>query len=370
VLRVDATVHAAEVARFTRFVVRGPGPRDCWLWVGAIADDGYGRFWLNRNGHKHVVRPHRYALALAPRLPLGEHDIVMHEVCDLPLCVRAEAVGGHLEVGTQAQNPAQMGRAGRGGGRGWPHRWYGLDRAQRATRSRALRDAVRDGWDPEAVRKALEAAAQPALFCPGMGELSAGAPSVARQDDGGGRDERRQEQLRAYDRRPREHGLGRSRASRRSRAPRPGGLRRCAYRTRARTPWQYPAPTADDRRECGRAGGGVHRLGRGRGRRGPGRRGRGRRCRDRRGRPGRCGLVMGDRRSGGTPRSSHGARRHQHQHEPLREHAQQPERGTTAAPGPRPRWPTVSWTPDGGCGAARTGWPRRPGSRRARCRGC
>jgi len=38
VLRVDATVHAAEVARFTRFVVRRPGRRDCWLWVGAIAD--------------------------------------------------------------------------------------------------------------------------------------------------------------------------------------------------------------------------------------------------------------------------------------------------------------------------------------------
>ncbi len=100
-LRVDATVHAAEVARVTRFVVRGPDLRDCWLWVGAIADDGYGRFWLNRHGHKHVVRPHRYALAR--NLPLGEHDIVMHEVCELPLCVRAEAGGGHLEVGTQAQ---------------------------------------------------------------------------------------------------------------------------------------------------------------------------------------------------------------------------------------------------------------------------
>ncbi len=132
--------------------------------MGAIADDGYSRFCLNRHGHKYAVRPHRYALALARHLPLGEHDIVMHEVCDLPLCVRAEALGGHLEVGTQAQNLAQMGRAARGGVRRWPHRWYGLDRAQRATRSRALRDAVRTRWDPEAVRKALEAAGQPALF--------------------------------------------------------------------------------------------------------------------------------------------------------------------------------------------------------------
>jgi len=100
-----------------------------------------------------VVRPHRYALALARGLVLGEHHIVMHEVCDLPLCVRAEKVGGHLEVGTQAQNLAQIGRTGRGGGRGWPHRWYGLHPTQRATRSRALRDAVHDGWNPQAVRK-------------------------------------------------------------------------------------------------------------------------------------------------------------------------------------------------------------------------
>jgi hypothetical protein len=153
VLRVDAAQHAAEVARFIRFVVRGPGPRDCWLWTGAITDDGYGRFWLNRNGDKPVVRPHRYALALARHVVLTEHDIAMHEVCDLPLCVRAETVGGHLEIGTQAQNLAQRGRAGYGGGRGWPHRGCVLDMAQRAARYRELRDAVRDGWDPAAVRK-------------------------------------------------------------------------------------------------------------------------------------------------------------------------------------------------------------------------
>ena len=109
VLRVDAAQHTAEVARFTRFVVRGPGSADCWLWTGAIADDGYGRFWLHRNGDKRVVRPHRYALAR--HRVLTEHDIVMHEVCDTPLCVRAEAVCGHLEVGTQPQNLAAIGKS-------------------------------------------------------------------------------------------------------------------------------------------------------------------------------------------------------------------------------------------------------------------
>ena len=121
----------------------------------AIADDADGRFWLHRNGDKRVVRPHRYAMARSRHLGLAEHDIDMHEVCDLPPCgVRADPAGGHLEVGTQPQNLAAMGRAGQGGGRGWPHRWYGLDRAQRAARSRQLRDAVGDGWDPAAVRKA------------------------------------------------------------------------------------------------------------------------------------------------------------------------------------------------------------------------
>jgi hypothetical protein len=43
VLRVDLAEHASEAERFWAKVVRGPGERDCWIWTGAIADDGYGR---------------------------------------------------------------------------------------------------------------------------------------------------------------------------------------------------------------------------------------------------------------------------------------------------------------------------------------
>jgi len=111
-----------------------------------------------------VVRPNRYALALAQHLTLGDGDVAMHDVCDLPLCVRAEATGGHIVLGTQSDNLARMGRTGRGGGRGHPRHWYGPDRAARATRSRALRDAVRHGWDDEAVREALEASVHATLF--------------------------------------------------------------------------------------------------------------------------------------------------------------------------------------------------------------
>jgi len=111
-----------------------------------------------------VVRPHRYALALAQHLTLGDGDVAMHDVCDLPLCVRAEATGGHIVLGTQSDNLARMGRTGRGGGRGHPRQWYRPDCAARAARSRALREAVRHGWDDEAVREALEASEHATLF--------------------------------------------------------------------------------------------------------------------------------------------------------------------------------------------------------------
>jgi hypothetical protein len=92
-----------------------------------------------------VVRPHRYTLTLAQHLVLGADDVAIHDVYDLPLCVRAELVGGHLQLGTPSENLSRMGRTARGGGRGHPRHWYGPDHAARAPRSRALRDAVRHG---------------------------------------------------------------------------------------------------------------------------------------------------------------------------------------------------------------------------------
>lgn len=34
-----------EEKRFWEKVIKGSGPSACWIWVGAIGDDGYGRFW-------------------------------------------------------------------------------------------------------------------------------------------------------------------------------------------------------------------------------------------------------------------------------------------------------------------------------------
>ena len=161
----------AEQDRFWSHVVRGPGTRDCWIWTGAIADDGYGRWWIRRGCTERIIRPHRYALAIALGGHLDGTGVAMH-LCDNPICVRAETPtkpgsmdagkplggGGHVVAGTQSQNLSEMGRKGRGGS------WAGPTRAERAARSRALREAVCNGWDSEAVTDALTQARQPTLF--------------------------------------------------------------------------------------------------------------------------------------------------------------------------------------------------------------
>lgn len=156
---------AREIVRFESKIVRGPGPDDCWIWSGALGDDGYGRFWIQRNGADRVVRPPKYAVALwAGPVPAGV--VAMHARCDNAICVRAATVAGHaphVVLGTQQQNLSAMSAKGRGhGGRPvWQH--DGLTRAERAARSRALRDAVRSGWDAAAVRRAL-LGTHPTLF--------------------------------------------------------------------------------------------------------------------------------------------------------------------------------------------------------------
>ncbi|MCX6468736.1 MAG: hypothetical protein NTW76_05400 [Corynebacteriales bacterium] len=153
-LAVDGTRHRDEIERFSRFVVKGPRASDCWIWVGAIADDGYGRFWVGRPGGPAVVRAHRYAYALAHGR-IGGDEVGEHQVCDNPVCVKATAGRDtHILAGGHAENMASMGRKGRGGG-GRLRGWGRLDKAGRAARSRALRAAVVDGWDAAAVTRAL-----------------------------------------------------------------------------------------------------------------------------------------------------------------------------------------------------------------------
>src|SRR5699024_9865486 len=70
--------------RFWSHVVKGDDPGDCWIWTGAISDDGYGRYWTTAGGRQKVLRPHRYVYQLITGQEPQGH--ILHE-CDFPLCV-------------------------------------------------------------------------------------------------------------------------------------------------------------------------------------------------------------------------------------------------------------------------------------------
>lgn len=165
-------LHAEEIARFTSRVVQGPAPNDCAIYVGALGNDGYPIFRICRDGKVRVVRATRYALAIE----LGRQgqaltgDVrALHE-CDNPPCVRvvtatqiASGVHPHVVGGNQQENMARMARMGRGGGRPLIVS-RGAGRMQRAQRSRAIREAVRHGWDTTALTTALLSDDQPTLW--------------------------------------------------------------------------------------------------------------------------------------------------------------------------------------------------------------
>ena len=160
---------ADEIDRFWSRVVKGPRETDCWLWAGggtaAIGDDGYGRFWVARDGRQRVLRPHRVAWALAEGVSIDLPPVVEHVVCDNPICVRAEGtLLDHLEGSTQAANLTRIAQRGRRDSRGYRGRMLGREAMYR--RSLALRAAVADGWDDGRIARAVASVdeAQMALF--------------------------------------------------------------------------------------------------------------------------------------------------------------------------------------------------------------
>lgn len=149
----DGTSTAPD--RFWSHVVKGPNRSDCWIWTGAIGDDGYGRFWLPRpDGGQRAMRPQRWlyehltGLALLP-------DVLLLHACDVPLCVHVdvdEAVS-HLAPGTHRGNMLERVQRGRHRNEWTTLRTSGLPRSERVRLSRELREAFRDhGWDAAAVR--------------------------------------------------------------------------------------------------------------------------------------------------------------------------------------------------------------------------
>lgn len=90
--------------RFWRHVAREAG--GCWLWTGALAaGTGYGVF--NRGAGK-LVGAHCFAWELA-HPDESRAGLVVRHICDQPRCVNP----AHLQVGTYAQNTADMDARGR-----------------------------------------------------------------------------------------------------------------------------------------------------------------------------------------------------------------------------------------------------------------
>ena len=115
---VDPKVHTAEVERFRSKIVTGSGDEDCSTWIGSLGADGYGRYYITREGMGFCVRPNRYALALESGEVLSADVFALHE-CDIPVCVKvnpSECLRQHVVAGAQHENMRRMGRARRGGG--------------------------------------------------------------------------------------------------------------------------------------------------------------------------------------------------------------------------------------------------------------
>jgi hypothetical protein len=97
--RVD--IFGADLVQ--RFFDRVSYSDDCWEWVGAINQSGYGHFYFNDN----YMRAHRWSYEYFKGEKLG-HDLCCHH-CDNPACVNPF----HLFAGDHLANNRDMVEKGR-----------------------------------------------------------------------------------------------------------------------------------------------------------------------------------------------------------------------------------------------------------------
>lgn len=97
----ELALTAADIARWQALV---PPTATCWVWLGAVGSDGYGRFGIRTVDHRgRTVTPHQVAAVLAGG-ELESGVTILHD-CDLRLCCRTDP--GHVRVATQTENMRQ-----------------------------------------------------------------------------------------------------------------------------------------------------------------------------------------------------------------------------------------------------------------------
>tara|TARA_R110000824_G_scaffold135302_2_gene298534 strand:+ start:526 stop:999 length:474 start_codon:yes stop_codon:yes gene_type:complete len=104
------------------------GPGGCWIWKASRQTAGYGQFSVNRGGRWKPYGAHRASWEIHHG-PIPDGFLVCH-TCDVPLCVNP----GHLFLGTQAENLADMSAKGR----------RNAPRGERAAGAKLTDDDVRD----------------------------------------------------------------------------------------------------------------------------------------------------------------------------------------------------------------------------------
>lgn len=150
-----------EEKRFWEKVIKGPTRNACWLWVGAIGDDGYGRFWTQaETGKQCMLRAHRAAAEIIYGHNAIAGKLVTH-LCDNPLCVRAEnSREGHLFIGTHTENMTE--RETRGRGNLHNPLWRHQGRTARTTAARTLRaHTLQNGYDQQQVDELIRGIIMP-----------------------------------------------------------------------------------------------------------------------------------------------------------------------------------------------------------------
>jgi hypothetical protein len=100
----------ATEERFDRFVSTH-NQSGCWLWVGGLADTGYGVFW---DGKK-LLGAHRYSFMRYKQKEIPKGLFVCH-TCDVRSCVNPE----HLFLGTAKDNARDCSKKGRTHGQSSP----------------------------------------------------------------------------------------------------------------------------------------------------------------------------------------------------------------------------------------------------------